>query len=141
MSVFGPMKHSRRKILKKWRQETWRTGYISKEIFPSHLRRLEIDVNQTVSSNLISGFRCCGLYPLDRNEFLKKLTEKASRNLYSAESINISLNETLIKLLKENRGHSKEDKIKRQKKSKKKIWFTKRNGWKNFRDLWYGERT
>ena len=41
-----------------------------------------------------------GLYPLDRNEFLKKLPEKATRNLYSAESINISLNETLMKLLK-----------------------------------------
>ena len=75
-----------------------------------------------------------GLYPLDRNEFLKKLPEKATRNLYSAESINISLNETLMKLLKKNRDHSKEDKIKRQKNSKKKIWFTKCNGWKNFGD-------
>ena len=43
-----------KKFWKKWRLETWRTGDISREIFPLHLRRLEIDVNQTVSSNLIS---------------------------------------------------------------------------------------
>ena len=116
MSVFGPMKRSWCKILKKWRQETRRTGDVPKEIFPSLLRKLEIDVNQTVSS----GFRCCGLYPLNRNEVLKRLPERATQNLHSAESTNISLNETLVELLKENCGHSEEDKIKRGKKIPKK---------------------
>ena len=53
MSVFVPvkMKCSWCKILKKWQQETRRTGDIPKEAFPLLLRKLEIDVNQTVSSN------------------------------------------------------------------------------------------
>ena len=51
---------------------------------------------------------------------MKRLPERATRNLHSAESTNISLNETLIELLKENCGHSEEDKIKRGKKIPKK---------------------
>ena len=40
VSVFGPMKHSSGKVLKKLQQETRRTGDIPKEIFPSLLRKL-----------------------------------------------------------------------------------------------------
>ena len=84
-------------------------------------------------SNLLSEFCCYGLYLLC-NEALKRLPERATQNLHFAESKNISL-KTIIELLKENCGHSKEDEMKRGKKnSKKKIWFTKCNGWKDFGD-------
>ena len=95
------------------------TRNIPKEILCWVLRKLEIDVNQTVLSNLISALCCCGLYPLNQNEVLKRLPERATWNLHSGESINISLNETLIELLKENQCHSNGDKIKRGKKFQK----------------------
>ena len=60
---------------------TRRTGNIPKEIFPSLFMKLEIDVNQTVSLNLICGFCCCGLYSLNRNEVLKRFSERAIQNL------------------------------------------------------------
>ena len=66
-------------------------------------------------SNLLSEFCCYGLYLLC-NEALKRLPERATQNLHSAESKNISLNKTIIELLKENCGHSKEDEMKRGKK-------------------------
>ena len=51
MSVFVPVKCSWCKILKKWQQETRQTCDNPKEAFPLLLRKLEIDVNQTVSCN------------------------------------------------------------------------------------------
>ena len=120
MSVFGPMKRQWQKFLKKWRQETLRTGDIHKKIFPSLLTKLKIYISQIVSWNVISGFPCCGLYPLDWNEVLKRLPEKATQNLHFTKSNNISLSEMIKELLKESRGQSREDKIKRGKKIPKK---------------------
>ena len=120
VAVFGPMKRSWRTILKHWRMESKRIGDIPKTVFPSLLSQLDLAVHNTVKENLISGFRTCGIWPLNSNSVLDRLPEKRANNS-SPEEKNISLNETLIELLKENRGHSKGQKESRGKKVPKKV--------------------
>ena len=104
VSVFGPMKRTWRDVLTCWKRETKVNGPFPKEIFPALLNRLTIKM-ETVHSNLISGFRSCGLHPLDRSEVMKKLPQLPTGN---AAAI---LNEVVIDMLKENR--QKEKSVKR----------------------------
>ena len=120
VAVFGPMKRSWWTILKHWRMESKQIGDIPKTVFPSLLRQLDLAVHNTVKENLISGFRTCSIWPLNSNSVLDRLPEKQADNS-SPEETNISLNETLIELLKENRGHSKGQKESRGKKVPKKV--------------------
>ena len=96
------------------------SNWPSKTVFALSCSQQMQLIGSKYSSTPSSGFHCWGLYPLDRNEVLKRLPERATWNLHSTESINISLHETLIELLKENCDHSEEDKIKRGKKIQKK---------------------
>ena len=121
VAVVGPMKRMWRDVLSAWRSEFRRTGDISKEIFPSLMEKLDRKVRETVSENLKSGFRACGIYPLDRNEALKRLPDYANNSTLILEECTNALNETLIELLKENRGCSEKQKLERGKKIPKKV--------------------
>ena len=66
-------------------------------IFPSLLGKL---VKHLKSTNLVSGFRASGLWPLDRNQVLKRLP-----SCNDTSNINeFSFNESVLKVLKENCG-------------------------------------
>ena len=67
VAVYGPMKRAWREVLFKWRRESKIRGPFPKEHFPFLLQRLYIALKLNLPSNLISGFRACGLHPLDRN--------------------------------------------------------------------------
>ena len=118
VSVFAPMKRAWRTILSNWRTEMRRTGDIPKTVFPSLLARLDSKIRETVSKNLISGFRSTGICPLNREVALQKLP--GGKKELSKDDSDSSINETLIGLLKENRGCSDEQKAKRGKKIPKK---------------------
>ena len=112
------MKRSWRHVLLSWRTKTRRKGDIPKESFPSLLTALDERVRLTVKDSLKSGFRTCGLYPLDRNEVLQKLPDYQNLNELEANS---TLNDSLIELLKEYCEGKEEEKKKRGKKIPKKI--------------------
>ena len=68
-------------------------------------------------SNLVSGFRTCGLYTLDRNQVLKKLpdTERTCDDRHASFT---QLNDTLISLLEASRGSTATSTRKRQRGAK-----------------------
>ncbi|KAJ8950560.1 hypothetical protein NQ318_015693 [Aromia moschata] len=100
VSVFGPMKKKWRAILETWRKESRYPGSIPKEQFPILLNRLWLHISDTVSQNLISGFRTTGLYPCNPQEVLRKLPDAAVQE----EQIGRTLDASLVELLKEHRG-------------------------------------
>lgn len=113
VAVFGPMKKKWRAILDSWRRESRYPGSIPKEHFPILLNRLWVDISDTVSQNLISGFRTTGLYPCNPQEVLRKLPDAVVQE----KEIGRSLDESLVELLKEHRGvQNPENKRKRGKK-------------------------
>ena len=99
VAVFGPVKRSWRKILDSWRKESRVKGTIPKSIFPSLLKRL-YDSLQT--SNLVSGFQACGIYPLDRSQVLKRLPS-SSRDP-GGDGTSSALNSSVMSLLETHCG-------------------------------------
>ena len=100
--VFSSLKRVWRVILDKWKKEVRMEGSFNKKYFPSLLKCLVNTQGESMKINLQSRFRACGICPLDPNEPLSKLP-----SLDVSES-NSSLNETLIELLKKNRGFDSE---------------------------------
>ena len=108
VSVYGPMKRVWRTILQEWRNESRATGSIPKELFPMLLSRLNRSIQSTITANLISGFRTCGLYPVDHFQVLKKLPESEETSFNEEHTISI-LNDTLINVFKERRRDKKRE--------------------------------
>ena len=98
--------------------ESKRTGDIPKEVFPPLLSLLCSALSSTMSNNLQSGFRTCGLFPLNRQVILDKLPD-ANRAADPDETASF-LNETVVDLLKQNRCSSETEKKKRGKRVSKK---------------------
>ena len=119
VAVYGPMKRAWREVLFKRKSESKILGPFPKEHFPFLLKRLYIAVKPNLPSNLISGFRTCGLYPLDRNQVLKKLPD-SERTCDDRLASFTQLNDrpTLISLLEANSGSTATSKRKRQRVAK-----------------------
>ena len=96
VAVFGPVKRSWRRILDKWRKDIRRKGTIPKTHFPGLFKEL----CETFSShNLKSGFRVTGIFPLDRNQVLKRLPSTPASKEAGAEDDSIALYESVMNLL------------------------------------------
>lgn len=117
VAVFGPMKKCWRKILDKWRKESRYPGNLPKEQFPHLLSRLWKEISETVSQNLVSGFRATGLFPPNPNEVLKRIPDGLTPD--DRDNIGRSLDSSLIDLLKEHRGIGSEANPKKKKRGKK----------------------
>lgn len=74
VAVFRPLKLAWRKILQEWRdtESGSRISGIPKDTFPSLLKKLIETILPTVKQNLISGFRKCSIYPINKQELLSK---------------------------------------------------------------------
>ena len=90
--VFAPLKKYWRKVLDGWKKESQRHSAFPKEVFPILLNKLWVLLEDKLSDYLKSGFRTCGLYPIDETEILKKLPQKPS-----GDAVQI-LNEAVIKM-------------------------------------------
>ena len=97
VAVFRPMKVLWRTVLEQWRTESRSTGTIPKETFPRLLNRV---YKQLSSDWLVSGFRACGIVPLDPSQVLKRLAGESSQD---GVDFNV-LNEACVNLLKEHCG-------------------------------------
>ena len=104
VAVFGPVKRFWRRILDKWRKDTRRKGTIPKTQFPGLLKKL----CETFSShNLKSGFRATWIFPVDRNQVLKRLPSTPSSKEIGAEDYSIALNKSVMNLLQTHCGIGK----------------------------------
>lgn len=112
VAVFRPMKVVWRALLDDWRKFTRRQGTIPKEAFPNLLNKLWEKMQPTVQANLRAAFRVTGLCPFNPQELLKHLPES------NTDEIGHTLDESLIKLLQENRGYKDAPKQPRGKKIK-----------------------
>ena len=102
VSVFHPMKLVWKEILDNFRKESRNRGSFPKEHFPIMLSELWHKMKlKNVASNLISGFRCTGLHPLNAAEPLKRLPGGAD---LARGEIGRKLDNVLVDLLKKNRG-------------------------------------
>ena len=79
VAVIGPMKQAWRAVWADWRKETRLKGDFAKDHFPALLKRLHSAINDTIGSNLVSGFRTCGIFPRDRQKPLQKLPSTKGR--------------------------------------------------------------
>lgn len=71
VAVFAPMKRKWREQVKKWK--TRNKGAIRKDVFPRLLRKTIESLQEKMSDNIIAGFRGTGIFPLDRQQVLKRL--------------------------------------------------------------------
>ena len=76
-------------------------------------------VEDTIEVNLKSGFRTTGIYPVDRDVAIKRLPDD-EQNAVNSSDAGSSFNETLIELLKENRGCGSKQRLERGKKIQRK---------------------
>ena len=89
VAVFRALKSNWRKILDQWRTTSRHEGCIPKANFPGLLSRL---CSNLTPSHLQSGFRSSGIYPLDRNEVLKRLAgQKGKRGDVGVDVLNASV--------------------------------------------------
>ena len=72
VSFFTPLKKQWRKQLEDYRRKYPSSSSLDKSQFPSMLNKLIDSLGMRSSQNLISGFRACGIAPLDREAMLKK---------------------------------------------------------------------
>ena len=70
--------------------------YIPKAVFPRLLKELTNELNK---ENLISGFKKCGIYPLDCNQVLNRLPSEGN-----PREANLQIDKCLIDILKSASG-------------------------------------
>ena len=97
VAVFRSLKRNWRKVLVRWRNETKSRGCIPKTQIPCMLKRL-VDTS-LISDHLVSGFRKCGIFPVDRNQVLQQLP--GLRKDPGGPSTVMHLNSSVVTLLKE----------------------------------------
>ena len=81
VAVFSSLKQSWRVILDEWKREVRTEGAFDKQFFPSLLKRLVNSQESFMQKNLQSGFRACGIHPLQRSEPLSRLPSMTSLNV------------------------------------------------------------
>lgn len=84
-----------------WRKEARIKGSIPKSQFPGLLRKLE---SRLKSENLIAGFRATGIWPLDRDEVLKRLP--GTNQDIGGTAVHEVFNDAVIDILQKHCGPS-----------------------------------
>ena len=91
VAFFRSMKAKWRTLLTEWKRNgssrKTSLSIISKDRFRCRLKQLHDEMPKTATSNLKSGFRKAGIYPLNKDEILQRLPKKGRckfciRNLY-----------------------------------------------------------
>lgn len=96
VSLFGPLKSNWKTILNDYKVKNPNVSAVQKPKFPALFKRLLNAMNNTISINLISGFRTCGIVPLNREVVKSKLQYNQIQETPQ--------NNELISFLREQRG-------------------------------------
>lgn len=80
VAFFAPMKILWRSILTEWKESKSRSKFptIPKDLFPTLLKELMVKLEENKAHNLRSGFKKCGIYPLDKHVLLDRLPQNLS---------------------------------------------------------------
>ncbi len=78
VTFFGPLKRVWRNILLKFKMSNPTERVVPKDVFPSLMNELwqSIFAEGKAEANLKAGFRTCGIFPLDKDQVLKKMDKK-----------------------------------------------------------------
>lgn len=130
VAFFAPLKRHWRQILEQWKLKAGKNmSCVPKDKFPRLLNSLMKKILLNGPNNVISGFKKCGIAPINNEEVLKMLpvdsTESENQSTLEVEA----LDRTFVKLLKSMRY---EDTAKPKKKSKLKIPAGKSAAVENF---------
>jgi len=110
VAVYGPLKKTWRSVLTAWKETAGRSkASLPKDKFPGLLAELIQKLEPHVKQNLLSGFRACGIVPLDRQEVLKKLPGQSSEASTSA-----TVSAAVIDMLGTLRYGEKEETVRRR---------------------------
>jgi len=72
LPFFRPLKMKWREALRTWKNKY--SGVLPKTHFPGVLKQTINDLKkENIETNLKSGFKACGIYPLDKNQVIKRL--------------------------------------------------------------------
>lgn len=79
VTFFRPMKEAWRKILLDYKETAWgcRSSSLEKQYFPSLLKKLMEAIEPNQKTNLIAGFKKCGIYPLDVAPLLDRMPKSS----------------------------------------------------------------
>ncbi|KAK3923582.1 Jerky protein homolog-like [Frankliniella fusca] len=99
---FAPMKKEWRRQLLDWKRT--HHGAITKAAFPFLLNNCIESLGLRATVNVISGFRACGIVPLDKNAVLKRLPQPPAQ-LISPEEVGNSWANTLVTHLQTTRAN------------------------------------
>jgi len=82
VSFFGPMKKIWRSILTTWKESKSGSKYptIPKDLFPTLLNELINRLEENKTQNLVSGFKKCGIYPINKQCLLDRLPNNLSEH-------------------------------------------------------------
>lgn len=85
-------------------------------MFPTLLRKFTECINVQGGKNLASGFKQCGILPLDKTQVLQKFRNHTG-NIQNPAEVTAKVSDILINLLTEKRGlQSREGSVKRREK-------------------------
>ncbi|XP_066930866.1 uncharacterized protein [Clytia hemisphaerica] len=100
VAVFSPVKKFWRQSLEAWRRETRIKDDLQKTCFPAILRSTFIRIERELGTALESGFRTCGIHPLDRTKIAKKIPSRV--HVVDGFDLNI-FNDSVLDFLENNR--------------------------------------
>lgn len=96
VAFFRPMKMAWRKILEEWKVGPGhREASLQKDVFPRLLGKLMKSIQEMGPENVRSGFRKCGIVPLDVDAVLKRLPSDQTSHANQVELLDNSLVELL----------------------------------------------
>lgn len=101
VAFYAPLKKYWRQILTDWKQkQNGRVKSMTKEVFPQLFSLLyqKLTANDTGKQNIISGFKKCGLYPLNRSRPIDRLPKKSQDPEHVEKDISISVIDMLSEL-------------------------------------------
>lgn len=111
VSFFRPLKGAWRKQLLDWKIKN--KGVIPKDRFPSLLKCTLDSIEYSSTTNLINGFKACGISPFDPNQVLKRLPDW-SKTPSTEDSTNQHMSVSIIEVLEKFR-YPNEKKMKKKK--------------------------
>lgn len=100
VAFFRPLKAIWRKILDEWKMtgDGRKSASIPKDRFPHFLKKLMIELEKNKKNNIQSGFRKCGIIPLDRSQVLNVLPKEKNHEHSQGDVENAVVN--LLKSLR-----------------------------------------
>lgn len=115
VAFFAPLKRNWRQILEKWKFGAGRNmSSIPKDKFPRLLNNLLKRLAVNASNNVRSGFRKCGIVPVNKDQVLKMLPTEPTQTVQEEEKL---IDDTFVNLLKSMRYEDTAN-VKPKKKSK-----------------------